>query len=235
MAVPLDQVMNLRQQGYVNDQIIQALQRDGFNSDEIYAALSQADIKGTIGNNPTGAPIAPPSPPGEMPSTIPPGMLPQQPLDMPAPGTPPPPSVQIPQGIPSEVPPIPPGMPPMNPYGMPAESVAVGDKTKVEELVEAVIDEKWNDLVKSFDRIVEWKDKAEAKINQMEQKIEDLSLNFQTIHESILGKVGDYDENLSYVSNEIKAMEKVFQKILPTLSENVNELSRLTKGMKTKK
>lgn len=225
MAVPLDQVMNLRQQGYANDQIIQALQREGFNSDEIYAALSQADIKRTMGDNPTGVPVVSPTTQGEMLSTVPPEMPPQQPFDMPAPEVSSPPG----QG------PMPPGIPPMGPQGMPVESFAVGDRTKVEELVEAVIDEKWNDLIKSFDKIVEWKEKAEAKINQIEQKIEDLSQNFQTLHESILGKVGEYDENLSNVSNEIKAMEKVFQKILPTLSENVSELSRMTKGMKAKK
>jgi len=33
---------------------------------------------------------------------------------------------------------------------------------------------------------------------------------------------------------EIKAMEKVFQQILPSLTENVTELSKITKSMKKK-
>ncbi len=43
---------------------------------------------------------------------------------------------------------------------------------------------------------------------------------------------GEYDQNILNVGTEIKVMEKVFQKVLPTLTENVNELSRITKGMK---
>ena len=191
MAVPLDQVINLRQQGFSNDQIIQSLQRDGFNAQDIYTAMSQADIKGSMGG-------------GQAPQTPPQG--------------PPPPNMQMPSMPPSQ----------------PGEDTGSGgaSKERVEELVEAVIDEKWEDFVKRFDKIAEWKESAEAKINQMEQKLNDLSQNFNTLHENILGKVGEYDENLSNVSNEIKALEKVFQKIIPTLTENVNELSRITEKMK---
>ena len=49
-----------------------------------------------------------------------------------------------------------------------------------------------------------------------------------------MSKIADYDKNLLSVGTEIKAME-VFQKVLPTLTENVGELSRITKEIKIQK
>lgn len=35
-------------------------------------------------------------------------------------------------------------------------------------------------------------------------------------------------------NTEIKAMEKVFQKVLPTFTDNINELTKVTKELKKK-
>jgi hypothetical protein len=45
----------------------------------------------------------------------------------------------------------------------------------------------------------------------------------------------DYDKNLLDVGTEIKAMEKVFQKVLPELTSSVQELGRITKTAKAAK
>ncbi|HLC95899.1 MAG TPA: hypothetical protein VJH97_01085 [Candidatus Nanoarchaeia archaeon] len=103
------------------------------------------------------------------------------------------------------------------------------DHERIEEVAEAIIDEKWNDLLKDINKMVEWKERAESRIVRIEQDIENLKSNFDSLHKGILGKISEYDENLTNVGTEIKAMEKVFQKILPTLTDNVNKLSRLTK------
>jgi len=48
-TVPTDAVLQMRQQGYSNDQVIQSLQQQGFSSAQIFDAMSQADIKGEVG------------------------------------------------------------------------------------------------------------------------------------------------------------------------------------------
>lgn len=48
LGPPTDLVIGMRQQGFTNNQIVQALQRDGYASDQIFDAMSQADIKGGI-------------------------------------------------------------------------------------------------------------------------------------------------------------------------------------------
>ena len=105
----------------------------------------------------------------------------------------------------------------------------------IEKIAEAIIEEKWNVLSKHISKIVEWKDKTESKINKIEQEFVDMKKNFDSLHHSILGKVSEYDQNIVNLGVEIKAMEKVFQKILPTLTDSVNELSRISKNMKDKK
>jgi hypothetical protein len=108
------------------------------------------------------------------------------------------------------------------------------DVSRIEEITEAIIDEKWNELVKNINKIIDWKDKVEGRVDAIEQEIKDMKGNFNSLHDAILGKIGEYDQNMNNLGADIKAMEKVFQKILPTLSENINELSRISKEFKKK-
>jgi prefoldin subunit 5 len=105
---------------------------------------------------------------------------------------------------------------------------------EVEELVESIIDEKWDELAKDVNKIVEWKNDVETRIVKMDQRFESLKDEFDKLHQAIIGKIGDYDKNILEVGAELKAMEKVFSKVLPLFTENVNELSRITQDMKKK-
>lgn len=109
----------------------------------------------------------------------------------------------------------------------------VDERTHIEEIAEAIIDEKWEDLVKNLNKISEWKDLTDSKLAKLETELKNTQDSFDKLHKAIIGKIGEYDHNILNVGTEIKAMEKVFQKILPSLTENVNELSRITKRAKT--
>ena len=122
--------------------------------------------------------------------------------------------------------------PPQQP---PEEYGAATERERIEEVAEAIIDEKWNELVKDVSKVIEWKEKTESKINKMEQGLEDLKLGLDSLHKSLMAKISDYDKNISNVGVEIKAMEKVFQKILPSLTENVSRLERLGRKASSKK
>jgi hypothetical protein len=196
-GLPVDQVATMRQQGMTNNQIVQALQRDGFDTTQIFDALNQADMQAT------GAP--------------------QQGYDQPMPQD---------MGAPDPYAAEPYPQQPMD-YGAPP-SVAGGERERIEEMAETIIDEKWDELIKNINKIVEWKDKTEQRISKMEQQMVDLKDHFDKLHKAIIGKISEYDQNIINVGTEVKAMERVFQKILPTFTENVNELSRITKGIKKK-
>ncbi len=106
------------------------------------------------------------------------------------------------------------------------------DEERIQEVAEAIIDEKWQELAKDIKKVIEWKEKSEDRIAKLEQQILDLKMSIDSLTKNIMGKISTYDQNLVEVGTEIKAMEKVFQKVLPTLTESVNKLDRMAKGVK---
>jgi hypothetical protein len=115
-------------------------------------------------------------------------------------------------------------MPPMSEMSM--------SKEQIEEISESIVDERIEDLKKEFKKITDWKESAETRLVVLGQKLEDLTKNFDALHTGVLGKIDEYDKGITEVGTEIKALEKVFSKILPTLTENVSELSRITQKFK---
>lgn len=204
--VPIDQVVAMKSQGYSNNQIIQTLQRDGYTSSQIFDAISQSEMSGI------GAQQDIPSM-QNMPS------MNQQPMNSQS-------MNQINSGMQAM------GMPGMNNMN-PMVSGMGSRGSSNEELIEAIIDEKWNELVKDINKVIEWKQKADQKLVLMEQKMTDIKEQFDKLHQAIIGKIGDYDKNMLNVATEIQAMEKVFSKVLPTFMDNVNELTRITDNLKS--
>lgn len=140
-----------------------------------------------------------------------------------------------PAGMPPPAPPPGPptatGLPPPPPPE-PAKGEAM---LGIEETVEAVVEEKWKEIETTISKLNEWKESADARISKFEQAMKDIKADMDNLHKAIVAKIGEYDQNILNVGTEIKAMEKVFSKVLPTFTENVNELARVTKGLKGKK
>ncbi len=245
--IPTDKVLQMRGQGVSNNQIIQILQREGYDLTAIFNAMNQADIKGGVEaagmTNPEAYPEAEPVEGGQT--------MPQQPLpplqypnqqqypqsaDAGAMGMPQQEYMPEPEQQQSMPPQYPQQMPMQYPqqeqqYAAPSPSF---ESQRIEELAEAIIDEKWNEIVRSINKIIDWKERLETRVSKIEQQLEDLNKSMDVLHKGVLGKITDYDQNLTNVGAEIKAMEKVFQKVLPSLTESVSELGRITEGMKKK-
>ena len=102
-----------------------------------------------------------------------------------------------------------------------------------EALIEQIVEEKWDTMQKEHGKLNEWKDALNSRMDKLEQHVSDLRNDLDGLHKAIVSRVGEYDKTLMDVGTEIKAMEKVFQKVLPELTDNIQELSRITKGAKT--
>ena len=197
--LPIMQVKTMQAQGMDNNQIIQALQRDGYNASQVFDAMNQASMSDS-------SPVMPQTKKSDF-------------MD------------------PTPFPPQPPaGAPPMPPMGapQPPQPPVSNDpisSTSTEEMVEAIIDEKWNELVKDITMIIDWKNQAQETIVSMEQQFKDLKDQFDKLHQALIAKIGEYDKNILDVGAEVKAMEKVFSKVLPVFTENVATLDKITKNM----
>ncbi len=233
-GIPVDQVMNLKQQGMDNNQVIETLQRDGFNSSQIFDAMTQAEIK-------SGAPMGNGAPTQGVQEPAPEGFQQQSPpSEQPANPQPEITSDPLPQASPpAQESPF--NSSPVQPQPMmaaqPIQTEAappIGSSSTTEELVETIINEKWEQLVKDINKIIEWKKRTEEKFITMEQQFTDLKETFDKLHQAVIGKIADYDKHILDVGAEVKAMEKVFSKVLPVFTENVNELSKVTDTLKKK-
>lgn len=128
---------------------------------------------------------------------------------------------------------MPTGMPPPQMGGMQPPGTQQGlSGTSNEELIEAIIDEKWNELLGDINKLLDWKSQAESEMAAMKQEISDLKGEFDRLHQGVVGKVGEYDKHILDVGAEISAMEKVFAKVLPLFTEKVSELSQISEDMK---
>ena len=167
---------------------------------------------------------------GKKKENVPAGMPPpmsreQMPPPMGAPSQP----YDVQQGMADQMMPPPEGQPMPMQQPMPTpQAYAPESRMTTEETVEAIINEKWNDLLKDINKIIEWKERTDAIVNRIQQEIDDLKNNFEALNRSIMSKISTYDQNVKNVGVDIKAMEQVFQRILPKFTDNVNKLSRIT-------
>lgn len=175
--VPISQVVSMQSQGLSNNQIIQSLQRQGYQPTQIYDALAQAEAKRSI-----------------------------EPMEAPA----------------------------ETPQEMPKTEVKAPAHPESEAIVEQIIEEKWQELQKDLVKVNEWKDLMTSRMDKLEQSTTDIKTDLDGLHKAIVARIGEYDKTLLDVGTEVKAMEKVFQKVLPELTGNIQELSRITKTVKGK-
>jgi hypothetical protein len=248
-SVPVSEVLRMRQQGLSNNQIVQALQRNGFKTHEIFDALSQADIRAptpiqgmqgqraqftnqgpaSLGNPPIVPPfgeetetsINGPQNLDELPDIGPRGNSSQADFGRAIPE--PQPVLQPDFGAQQDV------------FANSPQHESYGNNISadVEQISEAIIEEKWQDLMKDLNKLLDWKEKVEQRVTVLEQRFTDIKSSFDSLQKGTVEKVADYDKSVKDVASEMKALEQVFQKIIPTMTENVNELSRITKGLKS--
>jgi hypothetical protein len=204
---------NLEEKGLSHEQIIAELEKNGQNLSEIYKTANIIKEQGPL-SRPRGEYSMAPAqnPMNFQPQSVTGNSMPPPPMGGGAP-------MQPPVG----------GMNTPPPMSTPPQEE---DMTQVEELIEAVIEEKWKDIERSVNKIVAWKDTMEQKISQLEQGLTDLRTDYDGLQKAIIGKVGEYDKNVLEVGTQLKAMEKAFSDVLPTFTQNVNELSRISQRMK---
>ena len=75
---------------------------------------------------------------------------------------------------------------------------------------------------------------AEPAIQKIKDDVAALKEDFNQLRQGVLGKINEYDTNMRDVGSELKAVQKVFKDVIPKFTENVAELSRVSKTIKKK-
>jgi len=106
---------------------------------------------------------------------------------------------------------------------------------RIEEIAESIIREKWDDLLRNIGDISLWRENVKTEISSIKQELIRTQDRFENLQKAVLGKVKDYDSNVRDLGSEMKALQKVFEKILSPLSTNIKELQKITKDLKSKR
>ena len=219
--VPVNNVLDMRKQGLENNQIARNLQST-FQPEQISDAMNQADIKSAMGENdiPPGLRDAPsPTSSGDVDS--------EMPTFNPSPNeTPAMPETQM-------------AAQPMTFQSSGPQGFAPppGDRANyniIEEIAESIVQEKWDKLISGVGDIKLWKEKVESDITGIKQEILRTQHRLENVQKAVLGKVSAYSESMEGISSDIKALEKVFEKIVNPLTKNIKDLDRITKKLKKK-
>jgi len=100
------------------------------------------------------------------------------------------------------------------------------------ELVEAVVNEKFDEFMSNVGNIALWKEQVTSTLISVKQEVIRVEERFGQLQQSVLGRVKQYDESMRTVHTEMKAFEKVFEKILDPLVSHVKELGKITEELK---
>jgi len=218
-SLPVDRVIQMRAQGLTNNQIVEALQREGYSTTQIFDALNQADLRGATGVTPQAPMPGQPSNPIQLQPQVQqdPAGMPQQPAYQQ--------QFQMQESLPSA------------PAAFTSPSGITEDELieKIEEVTETIIEEKWKDFVETVEKIIEWKNAFTERVDKLASELEHLRNEFDRLHVALLKKLEQYDKSMGNVGAQLKAMEMVFKDVLPKFTENVKQLSELAEDLSKKK
>lgn len=202
-------ISGMKEKGMGNSNIIDELKNKGHSSKDIYDSLDK-------GGQQPASDLEPPSPSENSQPTLPTsqpmdGGFEQQPTEKPQEEglMGPPLSDNIPQQIPQRQ-----------------------NVENIEEIAEAIVDEKLQEFSSSLGDLAVWKERVNSEIGAIKQEVVRVRNQLENIQVGMLGKVEGYNKSVQSMSSEMRALSKVMEKIMQPLTMNIKELSRMTEKFK---
>lgn len=207
-------IKGMKERGIDNNSIIDELKNKGHSSKDIYDSLDK-------GNGMSSSDLEPPAPGERMQPSM--SSLPNsQPME----GEQEEPSWEDNQEEGMMGPPMSDNIPQQIPQRQNIE--------QIEEIAEAIVEEKLQEFSSSIGDIGMWKERVNAEIGAIKQEVIRVRNQIENLQVGMLGKVEGYNKSVMSMSSEMKALSKVMEKILEPLTMNVKELSRITEKFKRK-
>ncbi len=144
---------------------------------------------------------------------------------------PPAPQTEVPTPpIQPTIPEVPDSPPQPSPFYQQQETESSSEQ--IQEIAEAIIEEKWQEANAKIGDIALWKDRVDSDLTAIKQEILRTQDHFKNLQSAVLGKVTEYNKNILDINSEMKALEKVMEKIIQPLTTNVKELGKITAKLK---
>ena len=123
-------------------------------------------------------------------------------------------------------------MGPSKPDNMPQQIPQRHNVEQIEEIAEAIVDERIQEFSSNIGDINMWKERVNSEISAIKQEVIRLRNHVENLQTTMIGKVEGYNKSIQSMSIEMKALSSVMEKIMQPLTMNVKELSRITETFK---
>lgn len=114
-----------------------------------------------------------------------------------------------------------------------AQIQEVNPEAIIEELIEGVIDEKWDKFNKKFKKYEDDLERIGTTIKQFEQKVEEVKNEPHSEEFKLRADV--LSNQIEELEARVGGLEKAFKQFLPSLSQNIENLSRIIHELKETK
>ena len=225
----LDQIRQMRQEGFSEQDISDSLQEQGISPNSITDAFSQAKIKDVVeGENemqendftPGEIPLGPETPsPFSTPETYAPQEMPQD-------------QYYSPQESPYLQPQETESYSPQEGYT--GDQGGFGTDTII-EIAEQVFEEKIKKLSQQISNFREFSAISETKFSNFENRLKKIESIIENLQIKILEKIGSYGQGLESIKKEMTMMQDSFSKTLPILAKPYMEKSAKKVSISKKK
>lgn len=105
----------------------------------------------------------------------------------------------------------------------------------VEELVETIVAEQFERVRNEFQTVYDEIDIIADEVEDLESRVHDLEIRDDEDQEEFIQKVDEMEEHIDSYQSRIGGLEKAFQQVLPSLVDNVKELTSLVQEIKQEK
>ncbi|MFT4892287.1 MAG: hypothetical protein ACI8Z7_000054 [Candidatus Nanohaloarchaea archaeon] len=119
------------------------------------------------------------------------------------------------------------------PIGQQRSEPPAGQNTgNVEELIETIVAENFERVEKEFENAYSEIDEMKEQINSLEERVNELEIRDDEDETQVIQKMDDIEEDINEYQSRIGGLEKAFQQVLPSLVDNVRDLTQLVQEIK---
>jgi len=98
---------------------------------------------------------------------------------------------------------------------------------EIQRILEEIISEKWKESEEVIRSMIEWKAVISTKIKDLETRVTEFNSRVDSMNASLGKKAEEFNQTMTDVDTEIKALDKALNKLIPALSDNISELKEI--------
>ncbi len=102
----------------------------------------------------------------------------------------------------------------------------------IQQVLEQIIGERWNSASGDINNMKITIKNNSNSISEIEDRLDGLGQRIDGVQNTMLGKTEEYNKTISDVNVELKAFEKVIDRLVPTISDSIKELRDLIDNFK---